>query len=267
MGSVWVELSSDQASKILSAGKLYDVTVAPRHPFDGLDPAIPCSADAVELVVEGKWYRQDSLKKIDAMLAQNNIEVCRSLEVSYNQPSQNIGPLERQLLELPWLILLVISTAIIWRIYSRSMRLRLDAEKKWKYWVVYGLLGTLPLYAFSIIFAKSTGFVAGDYLVPALSNAPSLAATASICLLIPFMEELGYRAWFISFASNATKPTVAVLLSVAIFVLAHGTFDWASMIFYGVAGGFYAVLWLRSKSLIVCTVAHCTYNFMILLTY
>jgi|GEM_PF-7094877 len=89
-----------------------------------------------------------------------------------------------------------------------------------------------------------------------LNNWPALL---TLILLIPLAEEIAFRSWLLDRLGQVLAPSIALLISAAAFSAVHPMGLIANLIFL-LPGLVWGYLWLRYRSLFVCTLAHATYN-------
>ena len=81
----------------------------------------------------------------------------------------------------------------------------------------------------------------------------------TLILLIPLAEEIAFRSWLLDRLGQVLAPSIALLISAAAFSAVHPMGFIANLIFL-LPGLVWGYLWLRYRSLFVCTLAHATYN-------
>ena len=88
-----------------------------------------------------------------------------------------------------------------------------------------------------------------------------LWSLAFICILAPLTEEILFRAWLIPHLGQVFRTEVAGALSVVAFVAVHWPFDpLASLFGTVVAGCLFTVIWMQTRSLWLCFLAHAFWN-------
>ena len=76
----------------------------------------------------------------------------------------------------------------------------------------------------------------------------------------PLVEEAAYRAWLIPTASKGISQNGAVALSAVLFSVYHLPANGHEWAFYFFAGISLSLLWVRTRSLLACVIAHATVN-------
>lgn len=82
-------------------------------------------------------------------------------------------------------------------------------------------------------------------------------------LIAPFFEEYVFRALLLEQVSRLMPPVLALLYSSALFTAIHFTQHAVFTVGVFVVGLGLGVLWLRSRSLLACTVAHAVFNLVV----
>lgn len=85
-----------------------------------------------------------------------------------------------------------------------------------------------------------------------------------VVMTAPLVEEFAFRAWFLEQASKAVGALPALALSVVPFVVVHGPQTVMHGLLFVVAGLLLGLLWLRTRSLLCCVVAHGGHNAAVL---
>ena len=125
--------------------------------------------------------------------------------------------------------------------------------------IFIGVLGAFGVQACAWL----TAFVAAAEVPLPFADVASelpLAFMASISLIVPLMEETAFRAWLIPIAGKVLGPAAVVAFSSVSFALFHGTLDGLHLAFYAAAGLVFSLVWMRTRSLLACVVAHAGYN-------
>jgi membrane protease YdiL (CAAX protease family) len=84
-------------------------------------------------------------------------------------------------------------------------------------------------------------------------------------VLAPFTEEILFRAWLLDAWRKIISPTAALLLSSIVFSAVH-PMGWVANLIFIVPGLLLGGLWLRTRSLAACVIAHSSYNAFVLFT-
>lgn len=117
-------------------------------------------------------------------------------------------------------------------------------------------LSSIPLAAVLLILEKTAG---GANSSAMQSYAFTWESALTIVLVIPFAEEVIFRAWLLEAWRHLMGSVPALLLTATIFSAVHplGVIENAFFLLPGLIWGY---LWLRYRSIALCTVAHSTYN-------
>lgn len=130
-------------------------------------------------------------------------------------------------------------------------------------------LGAVVLIIGANIFLLGSGLFTSEQYVVSEPTLPGqlMFYFALTVFIAPFVEELSFRAWMIPIASKAIGPLRAVIFSTFLFSAHHspsGVLEW---MFYLVAGGALSFLWLQTRSLATCVLAHAAANASTFLPY
>ena len=125
---------------------------------------------------------------------------------------------------------------------------------------ILAALSSLPL-ALVLLMAFSAS---GDH--DGLGSDPIEAqwqSVLAIAVLIPFIEEAIFRAWLLEASSRLMHPALALALSAVVFSAIH-PLGFAENTIFLLPGLLWGYLWLRYRSLALCTLAHSSYNLLAL---
>ena len=88
---------------------------------------------------------------------------------------------------------------------------------------------------------------------------PEIGASLAFALVIasPFMDELAFRGWMLPLAERATGLLPGAMLSTATYAALQAPSTTLDAAIHVVQGGLYAALFLRTRSLLACVLAHC----------
>ena len=81
----------------------------------------------------------------------------------------------------------------------------------------------------------------------------------TLIVLIPLAEEIVFRGWLLERLSQVLAPSISLAISAIAFSAIHPMGLVANSIFL-IPGLVWGHLWLRYRSLLICTVAHGSYN-------
>lgn len=91
---------------------------------------------------------------------------------------------------------------------------------------------------------------------------------AYICILSPIAEEILFRAWLIPFMKRVIGLKTACVLSAAMFFSIHLPLDSVgAAVSLAICTCIYTVIWVRTKSLWLCVLAHAGWNIAVLLRH
>lgn len=93
----------------------------------------------------------------------------------------------------------------------------------------------------------------------------SLGAIAFIVFFAPLSEEMIFRAWLVEAWRKWMPPVVVVLASAMAFAMIHPYGLLSNLAIVG-AGVVFGGLWLKTRSLAICTAGHMTHNGLVVLT-
>lgn len=88
----------------------------------------------------------------------------------------------------------------------------------------------------------------------------SLAMLAVVALYAPFLEEVAFRAWLVPIASRALGQPAAIALSASAYAAVHWSAGMSGVLSALGVGALLAGLFVRTRSLPACLVAHGAYN-------
>lgn len=150
---------------------------------------------------------------------------------------------------------------ILWAILDR--RGRVGAVPSWQIsrrWVVQGVVCFLVAFAACSV----VGWTLGAFGLIEQREPPIRGITLSVALIAlvaaPVTEEVIFRYWLLQRMSLAIGPIAALLLSSAVFSLAHLEFEPFILVSRFITGFCLGVLWLRTASLWSCVLAHGLFN-------
>ena len=99
-----------------------------------------------------------------------------------------------------------------------------------------------------------------DYLIIDMDGLkPGLAAWVGIVVLAPICEEVIFRAWLLEAWQKIIGAPAALILTSIIFSVIHPMGLVANLIFI-IPGLIFGALWLKTRSLTACVIAHGVYN-------
>ena len=225
-----------------------------------------CAARGRELVLEPAELNAGPAL-LDALAARAVVPCGGLVLQSIMRPTGTSAP-ALQLLGWPQALLLVCGALVVSGIHrTYGPRPEPGIAPRHALNIFIGVLGALGVE----VCASLISFVAAAG-VPPLPLADvaielPLALMASISLIVPLMEETAFRAWLIPIAGKVLGPAAAVAFSSVIFALGHGALDGLHLAFYAAAGLVFSLVWMRTRSLLACVVAHAGYNSWVTLQF
>lgn len=191
-------------------------------------------------------------------LAAAGIRPCSGLETEFNvtpSGSNSLAAPATGWLAFVVLLLGAIATTWVYRKFGPHTPRLISARSHLRH-VLAGLVGAFLVYLCS----SASGAVFSQPGLAVTNAGISLFPMVSMALLIPYLEELSFRAWLLPLASKAIGAGGAILFSASSFALVHGSYDPMHLAFYASAGIVLALIWMRTQSLLACVVAHGVYN-------
>lgn len=215
-----------------------------------------CGRGASKVVAESS--DRDAGNILYQELRAAGLPACGGLEVTFNVVPSSPRAVERWSTgwrEFSLLLLGVMATTLVYRRYADCPTVPLPASTPLRN-VAFGLLGAAGVYA--CMRAVFLAFPAQEYIreTPVLS----VITILSSAVLVPYLEEISFRAWLLPLASRAVGAVGAIAVSAITFSLVHGVFDIPHLVFYASAGLVFALVWQCTRSLLACVVAHGAYN-------
>lgn len=198
--------------------------------------------------------------RIRAVLRDNNLEWNRGLSVKREAASE-LMEFSRITSPLVWLVLAVMLLAFFYWQQRLKKTIARPASSGVNYQgLAFALIVSTPLAPIVALLIGWTSPGATDQAPFAPSfDLENLPLLISVILLIPLSEEIVFRAWLLDRLSQILTPSVALLISAVAFSAVHPMGLAANLIFL-IPGLVWGYLWLRYRSLLICTVAHAAYN-------
>jgi len=219
-----------------------------------------CAGRGREVVMESTAL--DAGERLEAQLPAMGMVACGGLQFRSNVPRSDASGWAKAITGWPQFLVLLCGAGVLSYLLKTRGEAREGGTTRHRSVlnVGIGLTGAgavlacawLVALAFPEAVALSStrsGEWAGAWLIPLLSS-----------LLIPFLEESACRAWLIPIAGKVLGAGGALVLSSIVFATSHGTYDLPHLTFYAAAGVVFALVWLRTRSLLACVIAHGTCN-------
>lgn len=202
---------------------------------------------------------------LDALVRESGATPCRAHAFVFNDLPNPLVPGEwSDSLALVLLMLLLPSGTVLVAWWSCSAQFRLPRP----------LGSDLPAratatWSLGVAVAGLAAVATLEALWPLLAGEPAHALrlpSFSISILVvagvyaPFLEETAFRGWLVPVASRAIGAPAAGLLSALAYAAVHLTGGAASTLAAFVLGGLLAALFLRTRSVWACLLAHGTFN-------
>ncbi len=220
------------------------------------------------------WYRTVQRGQVDsnpldrqvrAALADHNLESNRGLIVS-SESSFGLAREDRSISLVIWIPFVVILLAFFhWQQgYRKTIRGPSNSGVSFREIALSMTIGVLLVPVLGFLFGLAGAD--SDYRHPSPPDftMQHLAAYLALILVIPLAEEIIFRGWLLERLSQVLRPGIALLISAAAFSAIHPMGLMLNLTFL-VPGLVFGYLWLRHRSLLVCAVAHSSYNAGVLL--
>ncbi len=221
-----------------------------------------CSGAITKLTIETPSYEFIAADGLNEWLRKSGFEVCEGPVFTYTQVPLSSG-LGKNFYGLSWLLLLVLSYGLILLIYRKfgTPKGVMPVADNFMRLFASGLIAAGLLYLIkTLVFDWDSAYKSLPSLAVNKEFLLTIPVVLSIGILIPLIEETAFRAWLIPLASQSVGQVGAVVLSTTMFALTHWIFDWSSFIFYISAGIIFSTLWVLTRSLFSCVLAHGAYN-------
>ena len=219
-----------------------------------------CTGNVSQIVTETSAREGGDI--LYSRLVSAGIITCSGLSYEFNTPATNSSGVARLLIGWPHFLLLVCGIAAAIFIYRRYGDLRRSAvnEPALLAKVCVGAIGAVLVCLCAELVARAFQGDGQEYIPFANTQKFSVLPLVAASVLIPFLEEISFRAWLIPLAEKAIGTAGAVVFSAIAFSLYPGTYELGHLLFYAAAGLVLSGVWVRTKSLLSCVVAHGLYN-------
>lgn len=266
VATVWVEVEGhDLASIEERLQKLEFKTSVVRS--SELREALPdtCSEDSFRIEVSGnRGLDSDALMGAIEGEGSDSYVLCSGLVF------RSVAPQFATATDWITLVLLGVSSLFVGLAYmaGRAWLPHIENDSSLSKKILLGLGAAAAIIGANIFFLGSGLFPSGQHVEPGVLLPEQVIFFVILTVLIaPFVEELAFRAWMIPIASKAVGAPVAALFSTLVFSASHFPSDVYEWMFYLVAGGALSLLWLRTRSLATCVLAHAAANASTFLPY
>ena len=145
-------------------------------------------------------------------------------------------------------------------------RLHTARDFTWKQGTRWTLLALLGIYAVNISLSallppqpESLQRYLDAYR-PLFTDAPIWATALLMIVAAPLVEELAFRKWMLSLLPRAIGAVAGVLLGCALFISIHLPESAWHVTMLAAPSLAFSLLWMRSRSLLLCWVAHAVMN-------
>ncbi|HZF98413.1 MAG TPA: type II CAAX endopeptidase family protein [Pseudoxanthomonas sp.] len=262
--TVWVERAEGVIPARLEA--LQRDEVIESFALPGEAPVPPeCPAGARRIVAELDSFPLNRSSVFHDRLAEAGLVVCSAPASRFNVAPAAATPASAALLGWPQLLIVLVGAAMAWHIFRRHGPQRVPPPTVPVPWFAAAAATVVLIGGTASIAPQLRALAPGD---PGVTGGSlSLVSLLVVATLIPFLEELSFRAWMIPLAGQSIGTAGAVAYSTAVFTLTHEMYDASHMLTYTLAGLVLAGLWLRTRSLTACVLAHGAYNAWIALGY
>ncbi|MGI8560054.1 MAG: CPBP family intramembrane glutamic endopeptidase [Luteimonas sp.] len=229
-----------------------------------------CSAAGYALVIDST--RPEGAERIvaavDSQIAGQGLARCAG--VWFQDRPADDATLLAGVFPANWLFptLLLLSFALMYALYRRY-RLppaapALSAPRA----VVHGIVAAGLMVAVSLLYTTilAAGGVHGKEMA-ASDGHFHLPIWLGVAFFQPMIEEVAMRAWLIPIVMTRLRPVAAIVGTSALFSLVHGSLQADDLGLYFLLGCILAVVWVRTRSLLACVVAHVGNNTAVYLAF
>lgn len=228
-----------------------------------------CGGIATKISVEMPSYKLANADSLITWSKKSGFEICDGPAFSHNQTPHSSSRITHQLNGLPWLLLLTLSFCVVLAIYRyQGFEQRSDFRVTMSYRqrIAIAIIAAGLIFAIRIAtFGWNTVDASFPYAIAVEDSSLTLPILLSLGVMIPLIEETSFRAWLIPMAIRSIGKVGGLAFSVAMFAAVHWVFDLPSLLFYIGAGAILSLLWLWTRSLLACVLAHGSYNVAIAL--
>jgi membrane protease YdiL (CAAX protease family) len=145
-----------------------------------------------------------------------------------------------------------------YRFNEEKQKIKLGLKNIW----VLLLVSSAPLMLMSIELWAHRNL--GSFELPSFNLVAPVTSHVLETLLNSFAEEALYRGWMIPVLMLRFKPGWCVLISSSIFTYVHNYSALAS-IFVFISGMCWAIIWLKTRSVVLCFIPHALHNMIVIL--
>lgn len=169
------------------------------------------------------------------------------------------------LLGAPAMAALILLALARWRRVSgrTPWRSRLGSIAAWRWGLAVGAVAVLASdVAARLLVALGVPMPVGAAAGDALGG--GLIVALVMVVFAPVVEEFAFRAWFLTHAGRVIGNIPALVVSATLFSLVHLPSSALHAVVFVVFALVLGALWLHTRSLLACIVAHGTYNAIVL---
>jgi membrane protease YdiL (CAAX protease family) len=145
-----------------------------------------------------------------------------------------------------------------YRFSEERQKIKLGLKNLW----VLLLVSSAPLMLMSIQLWAQRNL--GSFELPSFNLVGPVTNDVLEALLGSFAEEALYRGWMIPVLMLRFKPGWCLLISSLIFAYSHD-YDLLPRIFVFLSGVCKAVIWLKTRSIVLCFIPHALHNMIVIL--
>lgn len=243
--------------------------VATRLPHDWLtvgDTGGACDGRGVVVSVEaaGRAALEPAIDRLQRALEGAGLQGCADLSYESNVVPADAAGAAGALYGWQWLLAMLIALAIVWALYVRH-GLPQTPSGRVRTRLLVGVAGALVPFALAVVIGTFLPSAQADAGSPFSDHLRTVSIVLTLAVAFPMIEEIAFRAWLIPIASQAVGQTGAVLLSIVMFTGGHLLQDLAYGLILASAGLVFALVWLRTRSVAACSLAHGLYNLSVVL--
>lgn len=228
-----------------------------------------CDGSGVVVSVEaaGRAAIEPAIDRLQRALQGAGLQGCAGLSYESNVvPADAAGAAgaAAALYGWQWLLAMLIALAIVWGLYVRHGEPQRPAARV-RTRLLVGVVGALVAIALSILVGTFLPSEQADAGSPFSAHQETVSIVLTLGVAVPIIEEIAFRAWLIPLASRAVGQMGALLISIMLFTGGHLLQDLASGLLLAGVGLVFALVWLRTRSVFACSLAHGLYNLSVVL--